>query len=113
MQIGNSTKINDKGIAIFDFPKNIPGDKEGNIVLESRINDDVYGEIILSKKVKLGIPTDKPGLTEQRAMWNVQSKAPIWLLFTYFSILAGVWITIGYIVFNIYKIKKLSKRTNL
>ena len=112
LQIGQTVKINDKGIAAFDFPKTLPGDKTGNIELEARINDDKYGEIIISKKLKIGVPTYRPPLNEKRAIWNIQSKTPIWLLFTYFSIVAGVWITIGYIVFNIYKIKQLSKNTN-
>lgn len=112
LQIGSATKINDKGIATFDFPKNLPGDKNGNIELEARINDDVYGEIILSKKLKIGIPINKPGLTENRAMWNVEAKAPIWLIITFFSIVTGVWLTIAYIIFNIYRIKQLSKNIN-
>jgi hypothetical protein len=112
LQLGSSTKTNDKGLAIFDFPKNLPGDKYGNVELEARINDDVYGEIIKVKKLKIGIPTDKPALNEKRAMWNVMSKAPIWLLLTYFSIVIGVWFTIGYIIFNIYRIKQLSKNIN-
>lgn len=112
LQIGSATKINDQGIATFDFPKNLPGDKNGNIELEARINDDVYGEIILSKKLKIGIPINKPGLTENRAMWNVEAKAPIWLIITFFSIVTGVWLTIAYIIFNIYRIKQLSKNIN-
>ena len=112
LQIGQATKINDNGIATFGFPKTLPGDKNGSVELEARINDDIYGEIIISKKLKIGVPTYKPPLNEKRAIWNVQSKAPIWLLFTYFLIVAGVWITIGYIVFNIYRIKQLSKNTN-
>ena len=112
LQIGQAVKTNDKGIATFDFPKNLPGDKTGTVEVEARINDDVYGEIILSKKLKIGIPTNKPALNAKRAIWNIQSKAPIWLLFTYFSIVAGVWLTIGYIAFNIYRIKQLSKKTN-
>ena len=110
LQIGNATKTNDKGIATFDFPKNIPGDKDGNIILVARINDDVYGEIITSKKIKIGIPTNNPGLTEKRAMWNVEAKAPIWILVTFFSIVVGVWITIAYIILNIFRIKKLSTK---
>jgi hypothetical protein len=112
LQIGQAVKINDKGIAAFDFPKTLPGDKTGIVELEARINDDKYGEIILSKKLKIGVPIYRPPLNEKRAIWNIQSKAPIWLMFTYFSIVAGVWITIGYIVFNIYRIKQLSKTTN-
>jgi mono/diheme cytochrome c family protein len=111
LQIGNATKTNDKGIATFDFPKNIPGDKDGNIVLVARIDDDVYGEIITSKKIKIGIPTNNPSLIEKRAMWNVESKAPLWILITYFSIVIGVWIIIAYIILNIFRIKKLSTKT--
>jgi mono/diheme cytochrome c family protein len=106
MQLGPITKSNDKGIAIFDFPKHIPGDKDGNIVLEARINDNIYGEVMLSKKIKIGVPTNVPGLTENRAIWNVESKAPIWLMLTYFSILIGVWSTIAYIVFNMFRLRK-------
>jgi ribosomal protein L35AE/L33A len=112
LQIGQAVKINDKGIATFDFSKTLPGDKTGIVELEARINDDKYGEIILSKKLKIGIPTYRPPLNEKRAIWNIQSKAPIWLLFTFFSIVAGVWLTIGYIVFNIHRIKQLSKNKN-
>ena len=82
LQIGQAVKINDKGIATFDFPKTLPGDKNGTVELEARINDDKYGEIIISKRLKIGVPTYKPPLNEKRAIWNIQSKAPIWLLFT-------------------------------
>jgi len=112
LQIGTATKINDKGLVTFDFPKDLPGDKNGFVELEARINDDVFGEIIISKKIKAGIPTDKPGLTEKRAIWNIESKAPVWLIITFFSIVTGVWFTIGYIIFNIYKIKQLSRNIN-
>lgn len=106
LQVGQATKTNDKGIATFEFPKNLPGDINGKIDFELRLNDTVYGEVIKTKSLKIGVPTNVPGLTEKRTMWNVESKAPIWLLATYFSILAGVWLTIGYIVFSIFRIKK-------
>jgi mono/diheme cytochrome c family protein len=113
LPIGNTIKTNNDGIASIDFPKNIPGDKAGNLNLAYRINDEVYGEIDASKTLKIGIPTDIPGLTMKRAIWNVEAKAPIWLLLTYFSILAGVWITILYIVFNIYRIKQAGRNINI
>jgi hypothetical protein len=112
LPIGEASKTDDKGIASFDFPKNIPGDKEGNILLLPRITDAVYGEISASQKLKIGVPTDLPSLTEKRAIWNVMAKAPIWLLITFFSILTVVWLIIVYIVFNIYRIKRLSKTSN-
>src|ERR1035437_1401439 len=112
LQVGQAAKTNDKGIATFDYPKNLPGDINGNIDFELRLNDTVYGEVIKTKSLKIGVPTNIPGLTEKRAMWNVESKAPIWLLATYFSILAGVWLTIAYIVFSIFSIKKRGVKIN-
>lgn len=112
LQIGNASKTDNEGIATFDFPKNLPGDKNGMLELIARVDDDIYGEVITSQKVKIGIPTNNPGLTEKRAMWNVVSKAPIWLLITYFTILAGVWLTIAYVFLNILRIKKLSTNIN-
>jgi len=106
LQVGQATKTNDKGIATFEFPKNLPGDINGKIDFELRLNDTVYGEVIKTKSLNIGVPTNVPGLTEKRTMWNIESKAPIWLLATYFSILSGVWLTIGYIVFSIFRIKK-------
>lgn len=113
LQIGNTGKTNNEGIATFNFPNNIPGDTVGNIKLSYRINDEVYGEFDSTKTLKIGIPTKMPGLTEKRAIWNVESKVPIWLFITYFGIVSGVWLTIAYIIFLMYKIKQAGKSINI
>lgn len=112
LPIGTTVKTNNEGIATLDFPKNIPGDKAGNLTISYRINDAKYGEIDSVKTFKIGVPTNLPGLTVKRAIWNVEAKAPIWLLLTYFSIVTGVWLTILYIAFNIYRIKQAGENIN-
>jgi hypothetical protein len=109
LQIGKSAQTDNNGEATFDFPKDLPGDKDGNIELIVKVTDDKLGEFEAQKKLQIGIPTDKPSLTENRAIWNVVAKAPIWLLATYIISVLVVLSILAYLVLNLVKIKKLSK----
>ena len=109
MQIDKTLRTDNLGVATFNFPKDLPEDKAGNVELVVRVNDDVYGEIESQSKLKIGIPTNKPSLTENRAMWNVLVKAPIWIICLY---LFGVLMATGFILFIIYNLYKLSKSNN-
>lgn len=106
LQIDQTLRTNNEGIATFSFPTDLPGDKMGNVELIVKVNDEVYGEIESLSSLKIGIPTDKPSLTEKRAIWNVMAKAPIWLLLTYTFCLFIVISCFLYIFYNLYKIQK-------
>lgn len=112
LQIETVKQTNLQGSVLFDFPKDIPGDKIGNIELITKINDELFGEITVSKTLKIGIPTNKPSLTEKRAIWNINAKAPIWILLTYTIGVIVVAAFLIYIIFSIVKIKKAGKRNN-
>ncbi|NVO03578.1 MAG: c-type cytochrome [Bacteroidetes bacterium] len=107
LQIEKTIRTNSEGIVIFNFPKDLPGDKAGLVDLSVKINDEVYGEIEFQNKLKVGIPTDKPSLTEKRAIWNVLKKAPIWLIITYTSLVFLVGFVLLFIVKNLMKLRKL------
>jgi mono/diheme cytochrome c family protein len=109
LQIDKTLRTNNEGVAAFKFPSDLPGDKDGNVELVVNVNDDTYGEIESVQKMKVGIPTDKPGLTEKRAIWNVLKKAPWWIIFTYTSILLAVGSVLLYVIFNLRKLTKLGK----
>jgi cytochrome c5 len=109
LQIGKSAQTDNNGEATFDFPKDLPGDKDGNIELIVKVTDDKLGEFEAQKKLQIGVPTDKPSLTENRAIWNVVAKAPLWLLATYIISVLVVLSILAYLVLNLVKIKKLSK----
>ena len=83
LQIDKSVRTDNNGMATFNFAKNLPGNKVGDVELVVKVNDDNYGEIESKSTLKIGVPTDKPSLTEKRAIWNVLAKAPIWLIFLY------------------------------
>lgn len=106
LQIDKSQTTDKEGVAYFKFPNNLPGNKTGVVELVAKVSDDIYGEVEHPQKFKIGIPTNKPPLTQKRAIWNVVEKAPVWLLITYTSGILFVGLFLLYIVFNLWKLKK-------
>lgn len=109
LQIDKALRTNEQGVAVFDFPKDLPGDKTGNIDLMVKVIDENYGEIEYVNKLKVGVPTDQPSLTEKRAIWNVLAKAPFWIIFLYSSGILFVVLLLLYLVNSLLKLKKLGE----
>jgi mono/diheme cytochrome c family protein len=109
LQLDKTQKTNLEGIAVFTLPKDLPGDKDGMVNLTISVSDDIYGEIESLNKLKIGIPTDKPSLTDKRAIWNVVTKAPIWIIVTYTSIVLLVTAALIYILMRLKKLRDFGK----
>ena len=95
----------------MDFNKDsMPGDQKGNLMLAAEVEDnDLYGNLMIEKVVPWGIaPQQDKNFFNQRTLWSTRSGTPWWLLLMAGSIVIGVWGTIGYLVMQIVKIKKLS-----
>ncbi len=107
LQVDKTFRTNNEGKASFVFPNDLPGDKNGNLELIVKVNDNNYGEIESNAILKKGIPTEKPALNEKRAIWNVMAKAPFWILITYFFGVSFVLAVFLYIGHNLYKLWKL------
>ena len=112
LQIEKTIKTNNEGIAEFSFPKDLPGDKYGNLNLIIKLSDDNYGEKEIQNNYKIGVPTDKPSLTEKRAIWNVQAKAPDWLLLTYAFCVLIVLSVFFYIFYSLFRLRKMGDIKN-
>jgi hypothetical protein len=99
------------GQAIFEFPADLPGNKEGYVELTAMVNDpkSVMKTAPALATLAIGSPTDKPGLTETRAWWSTRGNAPIWIILTYTLSVIIVWGFIFYILYSILQIRKLSK----
>ncbi|MCX6230094.1 MAG: cytochrome c [Bacteroidetes bacterium] len=110
LQIDKTLTTNSEGYADFNFPKDLPGDKTGNIDIVVNVNDELYGEIEHQEKLNIGIPTDKPALNEQRAIWNTLLKAPIWIIVTYTSLILLVTLVLLYILNTLRKLKKIGDK---
>jgi cytochrome c5 len=109
LRIGNTGYTNKEGKVYFQFPVGLPGDKEGKVELIVKLNDEEqFGDIQKKDILTLGVPTQRESLVAHRAMWNISVKAPWWLILSYLSLVLLVWGFIFYIVYLLYKIKKIS-----
>ena len=109
LQIDKTLRTDNNGMATFGFNKTLPGDKQGYVNMIAKVNDDNYGEIESQSKLKIGVPTDKPSLTEKRAIWNVLAKAPIWLIVLYTSGVLVFGAFLLFILYSLFRIKKSGK----
>ncbi len=111
MQVGDIRTTNAAGLALFEFPADLPGNKDGNVALTAMVNDPkgIMKTTPADAAFGIGVPTEKPGLTETRAWWSHRGQAPVWILLTYTLSVVIVWGFILYIVYSILQIRKLSK----
>ena len=106
LQIEKTIRTNADGQAVFNFPKDIPGDKTGTVELVVKLNAENYGEIESSTKLQLGIPNDKPALTDKRAIWGTLAKAPFWIIILYSAGVLAFGAVLLYLIFALNKIRK-------
>ncbi|MDP1621465.1 MAG: cytochrome c [Bacteroidales bacterium] len=111
LQVGELKTTNDKGLAIFEFPADLPGNKEGYVEVSAMVNDpkNIMKTTGAIATLAIGKPTDMPSLTEGRAWWATRGKAPVWIILTYTLSVIIVWGFIFYIVYSILKIRKVKK----
>jgi hypothetical protein len=105
-------KLTDKnGIAVFKFPKDLPGDSLGNVKIVVRLNDEPgdFGESETAVKLLVGMPTHPKSLIDTRAMWTVRSQSPYWVILTYGLSLLAVVLCLLYILNQLLIIRKLGK----
>lgn len=111
LQIDDTKTSNKDGIVMFALPENIPGDSAGKLQILASLSDkELYGNVSADTLLAIGTPTNIPGLTAERAMWNKMRKAPIWLLFTYFGGVLAAWGTIFYILFQLRRVFYIGKK---
>jgi mono/diheme cytochrome c family protein len=109
MPVGEEVSTDQNGVAAFLLPR-IPGDTAGNLYVSARLtNEDQFGEVAKDTILKAGVKAIPVSLTKKRAMWNVVTKAPIWLLITYFAALFAVWGIIFYILIRLRDIYVIGK----
>ncbi len=103
LPIGEIT-LDDSGSGSIEFPADLPGDKEGNLVVMARIEDnETYGNLEKSETVKWGLPTDYSVPVTHRALWT--KIAPKWMIYTLSVLLCGVWGHYLFAIISLIRIK--------
>ncbi len=110
LRVGDPKTTNALGLALFDFPSDLPGGSSGILEITARVKDEAG--LLYANQAKARLAIGKPyllkSLTDARAMWSVRSKAPVWLILTFTLSLVTVW---GFIFYILISLKKL-KQTN-
>jgi mono/diheme cytochrome c family protein len=107
LPIGETKTTDNQGIALFNFPANLPGDSAGVVtLLVQPVDQGAFGETKAEASLAIGVPTNRPPLNEQRALWNVVQKTPVWLLLTYIVTVLTVW---GFIVYVMLQLRAIFK----
>ncbi|HYV90764.1 MAG TPA: hypothetical protein VE978_03240 [Chitinophagales bacterium] len=110
LPVGGDVQTTDEsGSVTIDFPKDLPGDSEGNLTVIAKVeDDDALGNLESEKILKWGVPVANKALTK-RALWASGANAPIPLVIAVTSMLLLVWGVIIYIVAQLFRIKKLGR----
>ncbi|NJN41350.1 MAG: hypothetical protein HC811_03025 [Flammeovirgaceae bacterium] len=95
---------NKQGSDEFEFPMDLPG-QNGELTIVSRIEDhDDFGTIEVSNETNWGVPIANGNSKLPRALWSPD--APMWMLISFFILMAGVWGHYLYVVINMFQIQK-------
>ncbi|MCF6358230.1 MAG: cytochrome c [Draconibacterium sp.] len=99
------------GRAEFAIPETLIGDEEGLVNIVVSLTDDYLANEVILAKAKVGKLKVVPKLIKKgEVIWSTNENIQIWMLLTYLGAVGAAWLTIGYVVFQIIKIKKLSKQ---
>ena len=104
-------KVNtdENGRAEFTIPESVIGDEEGFVNIVVALDETYIADVVSLDKAKVGQLKQTPKLIQKGILWSTNENIQIWLLFSYIGAAGAAWLTIGYIVFQLLKIKRLSK----
>lgn len=108
LEVGKA-KTNASGQATFPFPKDFPGNKEGMVDLSLSLSEDFSADTIKLSQVKIGSAVEPENIFTHRVLWSTNPRTQWWLILSYIGVVGGVWATIFYIFFLIFKIHKAGK----
>jgi mono/diheme cytochrome c family protein len=100
---------NEQGNAEFQFPKDFIGDKDGSVDLTLTLGEDYSCDVVELNQLKIATPVIPENIFTHRVLWSTNARTSIWLILTYIGVVGGVWLTIFYIIFLIFKIYKAGK----
>ncbi|HEX7494115.1 MAG TPA: hypothetical protein VF346_07840 [Bacteroidales bacterium] len=108
LPIGEAT-LDESGSASIEFPATLPGDKEGNITIIARIEDNAeFGNVEKKSTLKWGLPSTYSVPAGHRALWT--KTAPKWMIYTLSVLLSGVWGHYLFALISLIRIRLAAKK---
>jgi mono/diheme cytochrome c family protein len=108
IEIGRVT-TNENGRAEFNIPESLIGDEEGYVSIVVSLTEDYEAQEVALERARVGQAKEVPKLIRKEVLWSTNDNVSLWLLFSYLLAAGGAWAIIGYVIYQIVKIKKYSK----
>ena len=108
IEIGKAM-TNENGRAIYQIPENALGDEEGFMSIVVSLSDEYEAEVVYLDKARVGKKKEVPQLIKDEVLWSTNDNVSLWLLLSYLLFAGGAWAVIGYVIFQLVKVKKYSK----
>ncbi len=100
---------NENGRSDFIIPGSLIGNEEGFVTIVVSLGEDYEAKDVILENAKICMSKEVPKLIRQGVIWSTNDNLPMWLLLSYIGMVGGAWLAIGYVVFQIIKIRKYSK----
>lgn len=110
LPVGDGIATDENGVAAFNFPKDIPCDNNCKIGVIAKIEDDEkFGNVLAKGEVDWGVKREisKTEIVE-RSLSASRERAPIYFMVASDLIIVAIWGTLIYIIFQVFKIKRIS-----
>jgi hypothetical protein len=100
--------LDETGTASVEFPSDLPGDKDGNITIIAKFEENMtFGNVEKRETLMWGLPNDYSVPRTHRALWT--KTAPRWMIYTLSVLLTGVWGHYLYAIISLIRIRKNAK----
>ena len=99
----------ENGRAVFEIPETVIGDEEGNVTIVVTLDDNYKADQVVLEKARVGKKKEVPQLIRKEVLWSTNDNIQLWLLFSYLGATGAAWIAIGYVIFQLFKIKRYGK----
>ncbi len=111
LPIGKGIATDENGESSITFPKDLPGDQNGIIIVVARVeDDDNLGNVESQAEINWGvIPTQENEESGGRSLSASREKAPVALILVSNTIIVIIWGTILYVIFQVIQIRKSSR----
>ena len=100
-------KTDSAGLCTAEFPKNMPGDTAGKVIIVAKIlENDLYGTVETVRNYTGG----KPLIIEPKPKRGLgDTDAPLWMVYTLLVLLSGVWLHVLYVISLVIRINLIGK----
>ena len=104
-------KVNtdENGRVEFTVPESLIGDEEGFVDMVVSLDENYIVESVSLGKAKVGQNKQVQKLIKPGILWSTNENIQIWLLLSYLGVVSAAWLAIGYVIVQLFKIKRLSK----